>query len=200
MGIKYVSIDIETSGIDPNKDEILSVGLAIEDTNNILPLEEIPQIEFIITRDRIEGGNIFALNMNKRLIEKINNYNLSKNKSKFQTEHDCVFVPLDVLAVAVRDFLEDNGLDCREKINVAGKNFAGFDNLFLQQVPGWNKFIKTHQRVIDPATSFVDWQLDTNLPNLSGCKERAGLDVLEVTHESLKDALDIIKVLRKLYD
>lgn len=196
--MKYVSIDIESSGIDPNKDEILSVGLAIEDTNNILPLEEIPQIEFVIIKDRIEG-NVFALNMNKKLIGKINGFNLSKNKSKYQSEHNCVFVPLDVLAVAVRDFLEDNGLDCREKINVAGKNFAGFDNQFLKKVPDWNKYIKTHQRVIDPATSFVDWHWDENLPNLSGCKERAGLDMLEVTHNAKEDALDVVKVLRKLY-
>lgn len=197
--MKYVSIDCETTSTDPNKGEILSVGLVIEDTNKVVDLKDLPQIEFIIDRDRIEGGNIFDLNMNKKLIEKINNYNLSKNKSKFQKDNNCVFVPLDLLSVAVRDFLEDNGLDLNEKINVLGKNYAGFDAKFLEKVPNWNKYIKTHQRVLDPAILFTDFKSDKHLPNLKKCKERANLDVLEVTHRSVEDALDVVKVLRKFY-
>jgi hypothetical protein len=51
-------------------------------------------------------------------------------------------------------------------INVAGKNFATFDKLFLQELPWWQKLIKIRQRVLDPAILMVDWKNDTSLPNL----------------------------------
>ncbi len=60
-------------------------------------------------------------------------------------------------------------------INVAGKNFGTFDKLFLQELPWWQKLIRTRQRVLDPAILLVDWIGDKSLPNLTQCKERAGI-------------------------
>jgi hypothetical protein len=83
-------------------------------------------------------------------------------------------------------------------LNVAGKNFGTFDKLFLQELPWWQKLIRTRQRVLDPAILMVDWKKDTSLPNLTTCKERAGIEGV-VTHNALEDAWDVIEVLRKFY-
>ena len=83
-------------------------------------------------------------------------------------------------------------------LNVAGKNFGTFDKLFLQELPWWQKLIRTRQRVLDPAILMVDWKSDKSLPNLTQCKERAGVTGI-VTHNALEDAWDVIEVLRKFY-
>jgi hypothetical protein len=83
-------------------------------------------------------------------------------------------------------------------LNVAGKNFGTFDKLFLQELPWWQKLIRTRQRVLDPAILMVDWNNDKSLPNLTTCKERAGIEGV-VTHDALEDAWDVIEVLRKFY-
>jgi hypothetical protein len=44
----------------------------------------------------------------------------------------------------------------------------------------------------------VDWKNDKSLPNLTTCKERAGVSGI-VTHNALEDAWDVIEVLRKFY-
>jgi hypothetical protein len=83
-------------------------------------------------------------------------------------------------------------------INVAGKNFGTFDKKFLEKLPRWQQLIRTKQRIIDPAILFVDWKNDQTLPNLTECKERAGVKGI-VTHDALEDAWDVIQTLRKFY-
>jgi len=39
--MKYISIDVETTGIDREKCQILSIGAVIEDTENIKPIKDL---------------------------------------------------------------------------------------------------------------------------------------------------------------
>jgi oligoribonuclease (3'-5' exoribonuclease) len=66
--MKYVSIDIETTGLNPKTDQILSIGLVVEDTLSILPLDDLPKLEVRIWREKITG-DLFAINMNKDLLK-----------------------------------------------------------------------------------------------------------------------------------
>jgi hypothetical protein len=91
-----------------------------------------------------------------------------------------------------KEFLKKYGLILDEKINVAGKNFWGYDRIFLQH----NHFIGCFKhRTIDPAILYVDWATDTELPSLSECKKRAGLEPT-VAHDALLDAWDVIQLIR----
>lgn len=76
--MKYVSIDIETTGIDNETTQTLSIGLVVEDTENVLPIEDLPKLEIGIIRDRLEG-EIFALNMNRDLISDILRYKMARS-------------------------------------------------------------------------------------------------------------------------
>jgi hypothetical protein len=216
----YVSIDIETSGLDHEKHKVLSIGAIIEDTENKLPYEECPKFNAIVLQNEITGSPR-AITMNGGIIQMIGEYleGTDETKHLIQTHSDYSFYHEDEVIKEFYMFLWCNGfslldsqsthvngkltpiIDGRTKsitLNVAGKNFGTFDKLFLQELPWWQKLIRTRQRVLDPAILMVDWKSDKSLPNLTQCKERAGVSGI-VTHNALEDAWDVIEVLRKFY-
>ena len=220
----YVSIDIETSGLDHEKNCVLSIGAIIEDTEKKLPYEECPKFNAVILQREIFGSPR-ALTMNKGLIAMIGEYLEGNDETRFNMDTilDYSFYEKDDVIKEFYCFLDKNGLghgltnsggmgevvngvhrpmiNSGTKpitLNVAGKNFGTFDKLFLQQLPWWQKLIRTRQRVLDPAILCVDWHKDNSLPSLTTCKERTNIGG-EVTHDALEDAWDVIQVLRKFY-
>jgi len=220
----FCSIDIETSGLDPEKNCILSMGAIIEDTEKKLPYDECPKFNSIILQREIVGSPR-ALTMNKDIINMIANYldGDDETKQNYQTHSDYVFLEKEEVVKKFYQWLDGNGYyqgimnsggyvevvngvthprinngTIPITINVAGKNFATFDKLFLEQLPWWKKLIKIRQRILDPAILMTDWKNDTSLPNLTTCKERAKVDGV-VTHNALEDAWDVIQILRKFY-
>jgi oligoribonuclease len=212
----YISIDIETSGLDHEKHKVLSIGAIIEDTEKKLPYEECPKFNAIVLQNEITGSPR-ALTMNKDLIAMIGEYLEGSDDIRFNMDTilNYSFYKQDDVVKKFYEFLWVNGygdaipnqllvtsrIDSNSKpitINVAGKNFGTFDKLFLQELPWWQKLIRTRQRVLDPAILMVDWKNDKSLPNLTQCKERAGINGI-VTHDALEDAWDVIEVMRKFY-
>ena len=208
--MKYVSIDIETSGLDTENNQVLSIGAVIEDTTKKLPLHEIPKFHAIVLQRQINGSPR-ALTMNKKIIELMAEYLDGDGKKRSELEDIIDFHEKDQVAKVFYRFLHPHFADPSDGyigdwgkirkpmlINVAGKNFGTFDNVFLKKLPWWQKLIIAKQRIIDPAMLFLDWENDEQLPSLTICKERAGLKGL-VTHDALEDAWDVVKVLRKFY-
>jgi len=218
--MKYISIDIETSGLNHDMNHVLSIGAIIEDTNNKLPYEELPKFNAIVLQNNIQGSPR-AVTMNQEIISLMGDYlegtdevrkSLNSNSGyEFYEEEDVVkefykflwsngFATLDSPSTHVNGKLTPI-IDGRTKpitLNVAGKNFGTFDRLFLVELPWWQKLIRTRQRVLDPAILCVDWENDTSLPSLTTCKERMKVDGI-VTHNALEDAWDVIEILRKFY-
>lgn len=204
--MKYISIDIETTGLNPETCQILSIGAVIEDTLNILPFKDIPKFHAIIPHYQIKGEP-FALNMNKGIIENIGKYHklsLHEEKAAFSESINVEFYEEDKIAYGLASFLIKNGysggfaLGNPITLQVAGKNFATFDKLFLEKLPSWKRYFKIKQRILDPGILFVDWLKDDGIPNLDECKKRAGLTGL-VSHDALEDAMDVVEVLRTKY-
>lgn len=221
----YVSIDIETSGLDSKKHRVLAIGAIIEDTNKKLPYEECPKFNAIVLQNEIVGSPR-AITMNKEIISMIGEYleGDEDTKHNFDTHSDYRFLKEENVISEFYWWLDDNGLghglinldgsyvkmkDGKQRpiinsatkpitLNVAGKNFGTFDKLFLQDLPWWQKLIRTRQRVLDPAILCVDWGKDTSLPSLIKCKEKLGIKGI-VTHNALDDAWDVIEILRKFY-
>jgi hypothetical protein len=214
----YVSIDIETTGLDPLSNNVLSIGAIIEDTTKKLPFNECPKFNAIVLNKQLQGSPR-AITMNKEVISMIGDYlegtdevrTILNNNSgyKFYEEEEVIkqfFIFLLDNNVIDNEWTNEwkngkrdiNSNSRPVTINVAGKNFGTFDKLFLQELPWWQKLIRTRQRVLDPAILMVDWANDTSLPNLETCKFRAGVQGI-VTHNALEDAWDVIEVLRKFY-
>jgi len=109
--MKYLSIDTETTGIDPEFNQILSVGIIIEDSSNPLPFDELPKFHCAIKYDEVYGS-IFALNMNKELISSINSYMIAKTQTerdKIENETGMIFLHKNEVVKHIMYFLYDNG-------------------------------------------------------------------------------------------
>lgn len=224
--MRYLSIDIETTGLDRENHKILSIGAILEDTEKKLSFSEIPKFHAAILHHEINGSP-FAINMNRDLIAHIAAYQNTKSedsKKKIEEESRMKFYQEDKVVEAFFQFLCDNELyqgwtigdalpvhviDGRTYpiltakmkacgINCAGKNFGTFDKLFLERLPRWQQVIRIRQRIIDPSILYVDWKKDTEVPGLGKCKERAGYDKV-VTHNAVEDAWDVIQLMRKVY-
>lgn len=223
--MKYVSIDIETTGIDNENTQTLSIGLVVEDTENIKPLLELPQLEVAIVRERIEG-EIFAINMNRQLIADILEYKLTRTdeeRKEISVRTGREYMREEDVTKRIFQFLYDAGaLDGKADLtghieivngktypaltskmkpfyfNAAGKNFANFDNKFLERLPRWQQCLKARGRTLDPSVLYIDWKKDDAAPGLAKCKERAGLGGV-VTHNAIDDAMDVVMLFRKFY-
>lgn len=204
--MKYASIDIETTGIDPDFNQILSIGIILEDSNNPLPYEELPKFHCAIKRTEI-SGSIFAIDMNRDLIETINSYMTAVDQDE---KNDMVhftgmqFLDEDKVVMHIAQFMVDNSFidsianNPPYQIVCAGKNFGTFDKLFLQKLPGWKNIFSVSQRVLDPGILYIDWKNDKTIPNMITCKQRGNVPG-EVTHNALEDAWDVVQLLRNKY-
>jgi len=222
--MKYISLDVETTGLEKDRYQILSIGAILEDTEKKLGFEEIPKFHAAILHNEITGSP-FAINMNKDLIEAIVQYQTAETQDekndlvqmtgiqfykedqvvegfyRWLCDNDLVDYKFTDMMVRIENGKSYPALTSKTKpvsINVAGKNFASFDKLFLERLPRWQQVIRIRQRIIDPSVIFTNWKDDDTLPNLQTCKERAKIEGI-VTHNALEDAWDVIQLLRTQY-
>lgn len=188
--MKYLSLDIETTGLDPQTCQILQIAGIIEDTKKLLPRNECPQFNLFV-KHRVYQGEAYALNLNAWILDKISKNSFEPGEILVNPEEVCNHIYF---------FCRDNGLfenKKDEKILVAGKNFSGFDNRFIRRLSRVIN-LEFHHRTLDPATPFTDWDNDLLPPSLEECLIRAGIPK-SVTHKADDDAWDIIQVLRTQY-
>ena len=224
--MKYISIDVETTGLDPENCQILSIGAVIEDTHLPIPFEDLPKFHAVIKRENV-SGSIFALNMNRDLIQAMKDHSEARTdeaKKLVEKSFGAKFYHEDEVVEALYQFCYRNGLVdldpnflnkqmkivdgipypilgsnmVKTYLNCAGKNFAGFDKKFLEKLPRWKQVFSIRSRVLDPGILFVDWINDESVPGLDECKKRAGIDGV-VTHNAVEDAMDVVMLLRQCY-
>jgi len=229
--MKYVSIDLETTGLDPENNQILTFSGILEDTSKKLLFEELPKLNLYLLRSQITGS-YFAINMNSKIVATVSRYSTLKTpeekkgfadsikgtfimdnalpfyfyvwclvyhegfeeyKSMLSSENWDNYATAEMNMKAVATLIAKHG---KVKLNVAGKNFSSFDKKFIDKYEKFYNYVIFRQRVLDPSVFFVDWETDQVIPDLTQCKERAGLDPF-VSHESLDDAWDVIQLFRK---
>lgn len=192
--MKYLAIDLETTGLDSDYDQILMISMVIEDSTNPLPLSSLPHFTSYIKHEKIKGS-AFALGMNSWILNHISGrenykpYQVLKGKQNWDYEDTGI---KDTWIEPALSFLNEHFKD--EKITLAGKNVGSFD---LQFLPKELKDRFRH-RVIDVGNMFIDFKNDKMVPDLSTCKLRAGLNI-NVAHDAYEDALDVIRLLRTRY-
>ena len=196
--MKYVSIDIETTGLDPETCQILQIGAVIEDTENLKDLCELPKFNCIVEH-AVYSGSPFALWLNSNLLKILGDMEQIKREERLDYRKEHNILPAGAVASAFNLWLMANGFESKDSgsitINAAGKNFASFDKNFLVKLPQWTSKIQMRQRIIDPAILFTDWTSDSSLPSLNTCLQRAGIPG-EVSHDAVDDAIDVVRVIR----
>lgn len=183
--IPYVSIDIETSGIDPNNCVILEFGAVIDDWKT--PVEKLPTFHTYIKHWKLVGEP-YALSMHSTLLLKI-----AECDDSIKYNPQPPFTTEKLLLIQFAEWLRKQGLDPL-KVQVAGKNFASFDLQFLNRLTGYGNCVRFKHRTIDPAMFY--WTPGEEVPGTEECKKRAGL-AGEVKHTAIEDALDVVRLVRE---
>lgn len=178
--MKFVSVDIETTGLDPFEHQILSIGMVVVDTDQTFHLADVPKREWRLQWDRIIGDPA-AIAMNAKLIEDM----VENSASTYHPES---------VVDSISAWLTEQGV---ETITWAGKNVAGFDLQFLRQLPDWDHWIDEHHRTLDPGSMFCgpDDEVIPGLGTIMKCipdefYNRVGINLAKLfAHSALDDAL-----------
>ncbi len=180
--MRYVSIDLETTGLDPERHHILEIAAVIDDTDHPeVPLDDLEKFH-ILVQSPLAWDTVL---MHRELIEEIVTHPSMKDSTVKVVDPDIVLKDLS-------NFFFEHNL---QRPTVAGKNFYSFDYPFIKLLPRFVQYpVRFCHRSIDPA--FMYWEPeDAELPNLSLCLKRAGMEP-SVSHRALDDAKDVIRLVR----
>jgi len=189
--MKYISIDLETTGLDPENNNIIEFGAVLDNLKELKPLEELPRFHAYICMDEYKGQP-YALSMHPDIFRRI-----AKREEGYN------YLYPNTLGKAFLDFLTKHGYEQEVKkgktiprtvINVAGKNFGTFDLQFLNKQTNFSSSVKIRSRILDPGILCLEPE-DEVIPGLSECLKRIGVDK-EVAHTTIEDSLDVIRVIR----
>ena len=200
--MKFLSIDIETTGLEPQNHQILEFGaVAIDTSCGNAPYVSDFNAVFI---HKELTGNPIALTMNAELINEINMVLKTKD---FDYDEFNLGIDNDDMHPRFSDskyvrnseefqkYFDEwlKSINFTERLTLAGKNLASFDLKFLEAA---GIEIKYRHRMIDPAILYVDWEKDETLPDLQQCLDRAGI-IKSVEHTSIADAMDVAELVLK---
>lgn len=162
---KYVAIDIETTGLDPEHHQILEFA-AVAWTSDA-PVQDLPCMAYVVEPVGDIVGSPYALSMNKRLLDLI-------SKGHCQ--------PLSRILYEFRVFLEFSGVTPNNKVHLVGANVGSFDLQFLKLDSNWPKDL-IHYRNFEVGSAYATKK---GIPSLSRFLVPDGLT--GSTHEALYDA------------
>lgn len=194
--MKYVSIDIETSGLDPNRNQVLEIGAVYDNGDPIL--DNLPTLRLVLLHEQITFTP-GAATMHKDLIKEIHDALEQRRKGQDVNGNppwDKVVVyvrPEEAVDYFLRWLIHWDALTDSKKIIAAGKNLASFDIPFLKRLPMGEMLCFKH-RILDPVTLYLRAE-DKEPPNMETCCERAGIE-LEGFHTAVADAMTVVKLLR----
>jgi hypothetical protein len=185
----YVSIDIETTGVDYEYCQILEFGAVIDDW--VTPLDKLPRFHAYLIHDRIQGEP-FALAMNAEILRRLANRDKPECAQYTFVEPKHLAGMFSFWAASWKVGSSGQG---GKSIIPAGKNFAGFDRPFLKRLPEWSERVNILHRCIDPAMIYWNPATDTEPPSTQECYNRAVVQKI-VAHNAVDDAIGIIQLIR----
>lgn len=167
----YLAIDIETTGLDITKAQVLEVGLVYDD--GISSIKDLKKARFIFKPEN-DYYEFYAMSMHSELLKEI-------------AKGDTV-----VLKDALYWFVEEE-LQL-SKVTFAGKNISGFDLPILKN--NNFKLPKYSHRMIDVGSMY--FHKFGYVPSLQEINTLIGYK--EVSHTALEDTLNIVIAIRALMD
>jgi oligoribonuclease (3'-5' exoribonuclease) len=194
--MNYFSIDIETTGLNPDKDQVLQIGAVYApDRLKDVPVEMLPTFNILVKHERYEG-DAFALALNAQLLQRLGN---KEGISEWSAMDQFIAWINDTAA-------EDNqGQPVQNRrYTMAGKNVASFDRQFLRRMTFGDKFNRMfHHRAIDPAVWYYQ-DGDRELPGMDLCltqlaNEKPMLDAVKlrgIKHDAVSDARTVVRLIR----
>lgn len=193
--MKLLSIDIETTGLNPHNCSVLEVGCVLfdpcPDLATTTPDERRWQtFECLLDNRRIQG-EAYALQMNQDILAEI----AGVKKTHRQLLRAAQIGP------AVSEWLTSFGVNPSNKATIVGKNYDAFDRQFLERIPGWKEFVNpfVERRVLDVGSLYFRPD-DGKVVNLVSCLKTIGITKTDVSHRALDDALDVATAVSRFFN
>ena len=178
----YVSIDIETTGLDWRTCQTIEIGAVIDDFETAIG--DLPTFNCYVDHG-IFKGEPYALSMHAEIFRAI-----------ATGETDVLILKPDRVASEFSIWFSKNGAGPHTgKLIVAGKNFAAFDKNFLDDLPNWKHLVRMEHRIIDPGNMYYVPGVDDGPPDTAECLRRAKLPPI-VSHKALDDAFNVVRLIR----
>jgi hypothetical protein len=186
--MKYISVDIETTGLNSELCEVLEIGAIFDDLSQPRK-NDPPKFHCYILPDYLSTycGEPYALAMHSEIFRRI-----------AKQEPPYMYLKSSVVGEEFSAWLTSLGLTGDKKITVAGKNFGSFDLQFLKRLVDFPVHRFNHQ-FIDPGMLYFDPLIDKCVPNTQTCAKRAGIGST-VAHTALEDADMVISLIRAKYN
>lgn len=183
----YASIDLETTGLDPDRHQVIQFGVVLDDLET--PLDELPRMETLV----IPGGDIigdpFALHMHSDLLRRIAAIKAGKSNEPY-----CDIVGLGGVFY---DFLQTHGWSFKQKLLVVGANYGSFDHQFLRRYPVYNNIKLAHRFVSIGSMYWVPTKHGSEVPTVLECWKIAYGDRLcPYDHTALADSMTVVELVR----
>lgn len=187
----YLSIDIETTGID-ERSEILQISGVVDDLTS--PIRDLKTFDLAIKHKFIEYSEPYALGMNAVLFKKM----MDKDFKTYDPEQ-AIDALIDNMVMMQETYKDENGK--KQKIIFSGKNVASFDlpkiRNFIIKYDTNNYYLKqfdtmVHYKTLDVGSLYYDVFKDN--VSLSKINELTGRKA--VSHNALDDAFDVVYAVR----
>lgn len=193
--ISYVSIDLETGGLS-DECSVVEFGAVVDIPG--YSVTNLPTFSYIVGNTNLVF-DVTVLGMHEdRIAEIVAAGELAEKNHIFSVQHGTTWsgkCPSFMLARHFKAFLKMCGWDGESTLTVAGKNFAGFDNMFLKKLVDLNgtpftDIIPFHHRVLDIGSRHFDYYTG-KIPSLEQITNHP------VEHTALADALDVVHAVRE---
>lgn len=202
--MKYLSIDIETGGLDPEKYDLLELGIVAETGDPDTAVEDLPSLRLLFPKyDEPYRLSTWAVEHHGSLLAEMQKMRMSEG-SRFPNTR---LIPEDSHPERVRGEVSywQSDHSSGRLSNLAGKNLGSFDIPFIEEALDcpmqW--IVPHHRRILDPAILYARPE-DETLPDLAECRrrgEKSGLlipltEEQKAAHTSLGDCREVIRLLR----
>ncbi len=198
--MKYVSLDLESTGRNRYAHQIIEFGVVIDDLKNPRPVDQLPALTGYVNHKGRDDGLVWEMGALLMFQDRLEEYNKAE---KVEAEDLAArilgfitpfFIPNYAKVTQSPEF-NLQAEQAKLQITFAGKQFASFDKGFLYMLDNSDALINTmHYRSLDPGSMYARPDDDV-IPSTAECMKRAKIGGA-VMHRALDDARNVVKLIR----
>lgn len=200
--MKYISIDLETTGSNDDVHQVIEIGAVVDDLEEQKPIDELPEFHTYVGHDTYNVSEYcLGMHSDTGIFEKLSSYGDGQSDNIAGIGEAVIG-----LNTFIRDELELTGWpgESRGSLNVCCHNFTVFDFRFLRRAMD-DHFGKASRestvwdvnriRPFDPCQFYMQPD-DDKVPGTRTAMKRSDMEP-SVAHTAVADAKDMIRMTRR---